>query len=680
MLELKNIHVGYGKHIIYEDAYFCAHHNELTLVMGKSGSGKSTLHQLVTLHNIGKYDYYYDNENIGQLSYKQKQEFINKKMGIVNQIPAFIDDLTIKDHIALCQSLWDGYDIDEYIQHLEIQHVLNEYPQQLSGGEKIRVGILLAMIHQPEILVFDEPTASLDKHHSQLIIELLKEYAHEGHIVIVFTHDKLMKCEGDVVYFIEDKILNCVYQDHQVKKISSSKLTKKTTQHYLQYIYKMFNHKKILKVCMIVFMAIAIGLSCFSIFYGNSVIYKYQNELKNVNKAGVISKNSDFFDDTLYNNSSPIAKEELKNLEYIKHINKIWPYIMCHDGCNIISDNIINQFRVFQNQKLIAVREKGEIQYNLGTYNEEYDYSQKRLTSTFDVDEGIYIDQYFLYYLITGEIMESIVDLDQMKFQEVMSSINTDTEIEFPIGIPYYVESQEYRELYFKQTTIRMKIKGMYSGPLDFKLCKEFSVNPDIFYPLSVEKEYREKISQGLLPAIKESHGEIIKEPVIPFYPIYYQFSVDDNATFSEVKEEIEALGYRVYSEYYDKEVQVLVAEDMNKGVTMISALIMCVALMLFFGIKYNQKKEYQDFIRFFTNRGITSQKAKKILGYYFIYEAILCSVASLLTMGIIIYIFMRFIYQEFIFIHLSFFLFCIILSFVIEVGIPLLIVRGEKE
>ena len=225
-----------------------------------------------------------------------------------------------------------------------------------------------------------------------------------------------------------------------------------------------------------------------------------------------------------------------------------------------------------------------------------------------------------------------------------------------------------------------MKIKGMYSGPLDFKFCKEFSVNPDIFYPLSVEKEYREKISQGLLPAIKESHGEIIKEPVIPFYPIYYQFSVDDNATFSEVKEEIEALGYRVYSEYYDKEVQVLVAKDMNKGVTMISALIMCVALMLFFGIKYNQKKEYQDFIRFFTNRVITSQKAKKIIGYYFIYEAILCSVASLLTMGIIIYIFMRFIYQEFIFIHLSFFLFCIILSFIIEVGIPLLIVRGEKE
>ena len=612
MLELNHIKMNYGQRIIYDCANFVAHKNELTIIMGKSGSGKSTLHKIITMSLDTQGEYFIDTKDMNKLSNKEKKQFIKEHMGIVNQNPIFISDLTINDHINLCQSLLNGYQVDEYVQFLQLEEVLNKYPLQLSSGEKMRVAILLAMIHQPEILVFDEPTASLDKHHSQLIIELLKEYAHQGHIVIVFTHDKLMKCEGDVVYFIEDKILNCVYQDHQVKKISSSKLTKKTTQHYLQYIYKMFNHKKILKVCMIVFMAIAIGLSCFSVFYGNSVIYKYQNELKTVNKAGVISKNTDFFDDTLYNNSSPIAKEELKNLENIKHINKIWPYIMCHDGCNIISDNIINQFRVFQNQKLIAVREKGEIQYNLGTYNEEYDYSQKRLTSTFDVDEGIYIDQYFLYYLITGEIMESIVDLDQMKFQEVMSSINTDTEIEFPIGIPYYVESQEYRELYFKQTTIRMKIKGMYSGPLDFKLCKEFSVNPDIFYPLSVEKEYREKISQGLLPAIKESHGEIIKEPVIPFYPIYYQFSVDDNATFSEVKEEIEALGYRVYSEYYDKEVQVLVAKDMNKGVTMISALIMCVALMLFFGIKYNQKKEYQDFVRFFTNRGITSQKAKK--------------------------------------------------------------------
>ena len=84
---------------------------------------------------------------------------------------------------------------------------MNEYPQQLSGGEKIRVSILLAMLHQPEILVFDEPTASLDKHHTQIIVELLKEYAHQGHIVIIFTHDNFMKNEADVIYQIDNHTL-----------------------------------------------------------------------------------------------------------------------------------------------------------------------------------------------------------------------------------------------------------------------------------------------------------------------------------------------------------------------------------------------------------------------------------------------------------------------------------------
>ena len=178
MLELKDICVNYENQMIYQHAYFSAKHNELTLVIGKSGSGKSTLHQIITFQDRGKCEYYYNDKNMTILSDCQQKDFIRDKMGIVNQIPTFIDDLRIEDHIALCQSMFNGYNIDKYIDRLGIREVMNEYPQQLSGGEKIRVSILLAMLHQPEILVFDEPTASLDKHHTQIIVELLKEYAH----------------------------------------------------------------------------------------------------------------------------------------------------------------------------------------------------------------------------------------------------------------------------------------------------------------------------------------------------------------------------------------------------------------------------------------------------------------------------------------------------------------------
>ena len=113
MLELKDICIQYDDYIVYNHAYFCAKDNELTVVIGKSGSGKSTLHELLTFQRGGNYQYYYNNEDIAHLNTNQQQEFIQSHMGIVNQIPAFINDLRVKDHIELCRSLFHGYDIDE---------------------------------------------------------------------------------------------------------------------------------------------------------------------------------------------------------------------------------------------------------------------------------------------------------------------------------------------------------------------------------------------------------------------------------------------------------------------------------------------------------------------------------------------------------------------------------------
>src|SRR5699024_9862349 len=143
-------------------------------------------------------------------------------------------------------------------------HTYSLFPQQLSGGEKIRVSILLAMIHQPEILVFDEPTASLDKHHTQLIVKLLKEYAHQGHTVIIFTHDAFIKKEADVVYQIE----NCQFIQNIInvpQRIEKNQSVLANLKHYTQYLYKMFEHRKLLKMTMIFFVSLSIGLCSFSV-------------------------------------------------------------------------------------------------------------------------------------------------------------------------------------------------------------------------------------------------------------------------------------------------------------------------------------------------------------------------------------------------------------------------------
>lgn len=77
----------------------------------------------------------------------------------------------------------DAVDADLF----DIQRLYDQYPGDLSGGERIRAALYIALIKQPDILILDEPTASLDAEHKKRIIEILQEYA-KDHIVICSTH------------------------------------------------------------------------------------------------------------------------------------------------------------------------------------------------------------------------------------------------------------------------------------------------------------------------------------------------------------------------------------------------------------------------------------------------------------------------------------------------------------
>ena len=120
MIEVKNITKAYDENVIFQNYNLKIKKGSMNAIVGKSGSGKSTLHELLTFQRTGTYEYYYNDENIAYLNENQQQKFVQTHMGIVNQIPAFINDLKMKDHIALCQSLFHGYDVDELAEQLEI--------------------------------------------------------------------------------------------------------------------------------------------------------------------------------------------------------------------------------------------------------------------------------------------------------------------------------------------------------------------------------------------------------------------------------------------------------------------------------------------------------------------------------------------------------------------------------
>lgn len=659
MLKLKNIFIKYKNNCIYDQAYFYANENDLTVIIGKSGSGKSTLHELLTFQRDGQYEYFYNDKDITHLSMKEKQEFIREHMGIVNQIPTFINDLTIQDHIHLCQSLFNGFNVDEIAEQLEIKHTYQQYPQQLSGGEKIRVSILLAMIHQPEILIFDEPTASLDRHHTQSVVKLLKDYAHQGHTVIIFTHDSLIKKEADVIYEINDKKLVCNIKEHVQTPEKKTTLIKANTKHYLQYIYKMFKHHRLLKLTMISFIALSIGLCSFSILYGQSVIQKYNQEMNLLDKGGV------FFREASYILETPsIGKEEIKEIENSAHI-RIWPYYYYEDYFYHLSNKKIT---IYKNNTAQYEQHPNINSYLvLSTYNEKFNYKKNFIDYQIDNNEGVYISTSFLYYLKTGKEFD-IYKIGDDNLNKLCEEIDENTEIEFPIAVPTYRTIEgDLEEVHFEIVTLKMKIKGIYNNRKNVNMAT-INLDPDIFFPLSIMEKYQKKLSQK------------IPEDAQPFYPNFYQFIVDEKYDFHKAKEDIEALGLKVKSDYNDAYTKADIIHNINESIFMISGLTMLVVLMLFYGVKYNQKQDYIDFIKFFTNKGIAVKQSKKILGTYFLYEGFICMILSVIFMFLCAYLFIVFIYNDILIIRPSFFIFCIIFSLCIEVGIPILMIRRMKK
>ena len=200
------------------------------------------------------------------------------------------------------------------------------------------------------------------------------------------------------------------------------------------------------------------------------------------------------------------------------------PYIINY---RVELKNNENQFEVYQNGQLLANRNlNDEYIYGVATYNEEYEYSDKYLLNQIDVNEGIYIDSYFLYYLITGEY--DIPQIDQSEYKEIISNIDEKTEIVFYVPIPIYVRMEkDAQDVIYKNVKMKMKIKGIYDKPINLQLGKENDNDFSLFYPLSIEERYREELKLDTLlmqDGLLDYGSEVVN---MPFYPTYYQFVVN---------------------------------------------------------------------------------------------------------------------------------------------------------
>ncbi|MDO4504012.1 MAG: ABC transporter ATP-binding protein [Clostridia bacterium] len=169
---------------------------ELLAITGKSGCGKSTLLNILGgLCNPTSGEYLFNNDNISKYSQNKLAKFRNDNIGFVVQNFALINDMTVFDNVML--PLKYTYKripnkkevVESLLVKLGIENKAKMMPSKLSGGQCQRVSIARALACNPEVLLADEPTGSLDEETGKNILNIFKELNKSGMTVIMVTHD-----------------------------------------------------------------------------------------------------------------------------------------------------------------------------------------------------------------------------------------------------------------------------------------------------------------------------------------------------------------------------------------------------------------------------------------------------------------------------------------------------------
>ena len=174
---------------------------ESLLVLGDSGVGKTTFIQILAgllKSKSGKIKL--ENTNYNELSSKEMDQFRGKYIGMIFQKPHFVRNLNILDNLLLSLYLsekkQDKRRVIELLEEIGLGNKLESMPHELSQGEQQRASIALAVIKQPDLILADEPTSSLDDVNCQKIITLLKEQAEKNKSkLIIITHDNRIKTQ-----------------------------------------------------------------------------------------------------------------------------------------------------------------------------------------------------------------------------------------------------------------------------------------------------------------------------------------------------------------------------------------------------------------------------------------------------------------------------------------------------
>ena len=215
MIEIKDIKKSFGSLQVLKGIDLNIQKGEVVSIVGPSGAGKTTLLQIIgTLDRPDSGSVYVDNVDVTQLSQKKLSDFRNRHIGFVFQfhqlLPEFtaIENIMIPAYIAGTNTKEARKRAEELLQFMGLSDRAKHKPNELSGGEKQRVAVARALINNPDVILADEPSGSLDSKNKEELHQLFFDLRDKfGQTFVIVTHDEQLASITDRTIHMRDGLL-----------------------------------------------------------------------------------------------------------------------------------------------------------------------------------------------------------------------------------------------------------------------------------------------------------------------------------------------------------------------------------------------------------------------------------------------------------------------------------------
>ncbi|MEO8637772.1 MAG: cell division ATP-binding protein FtsE [Candidatus Taylorbacteria bacterium] len=197
MIYFDKVSKVYGdKCVALDDVTFSVEPGEFISIVGHSGAGKTTLLKMILAEEMPTGGgVFFESVNIHSLGKSEMNQF-RRRIGSIFQDFRLLPGKTAYENIAFAMEVAGrtdeeiAADVPYVFELVDLSHKMHNFPHQLSGGEKQRVGIARAIVNHPDIIIADEPTGNLDPVNTYDIVQILKKVNSLGTTVILTTHNR----------------------------------------------------------------------------------------------------------------------------------------------------------------------------------------------------------------------------------------------------------------------------------------------------------------------------------------------------------------------------------------------------------------------------------------------------------------------------------------------------------